>query len=382
MKKALIGIAAVVAVLIATYAWFAWARSSDRGQPQASAVVQKGDLEDTVSATGTLQPRDYVDVGTQVSGQIKKLHVEIGDRVEKGQLLAEIDSTVYLTRVEATQAQLKNQQAQLAERQANLRLAEQKAQRQANMMREQATTAEAVQVAQAELAAAKAQINSLRAQIQQTESTLRGDRANLEYTKIYAPMAGTVVTQAAKEGQTLNANQSAPIVLRIADLSSMTVQTQVSEADVSRLRVGMPVYFTTLGDQRKRWHGKLRQVNPTPEVLNNVVLYNALFDVPNADGTLMTQMTAQVFFVVAEAKDVVLAPLSALQRVANGVFVKVLHEDGTVEERKVQVGTRNRIMAQIVSGLQPGERLATSERAPPGARAASASRMPKMGPRL
>jgi macrolide-specific efflux system membrane fusion protein len=377
MKKALIGFAAVAALLGGAY-WLAWAKPSERGHPQAAALVQTGDLEDTVSATGTLQPRDYVDVGTQVSGQIKQLHAEIGDAVDKGQLLAEIDSTVYLSRVEGTQAQLRHQQAQLAERQANLRLAEQKAQRQANMMREQATTAEAVQVAQAELAAAKAQISSLRAQIQQTQSTLRGDRANLEYTKIYAPMAGTVVTQAAKEGQTLNANQSAPVVLRIADLSSMTVQTQVSEADVSRLRLGMPVYFTTLGDQGKRWYGELRQINPTPEVLNNVVLYNALFDVPNADGTLMTQMTAQVFFVVAEAKDAVLVPLNALDRNT----VRVVREDGSIEHREVQIGTRNRVMAQILSGLEPGERVATSERAPQGARAASAARTPRMGPRL
>ena len=378
MKKALISILAA-AVVAAGGAWYALGKSAARTEPLATAVVQKGALEDTVSATGTLQPRDYVDVGTQVSGQLKTLHVEIGDRVERGQLLAEIDPTVHRARVEATEAQLKNQQAQLAERQANLRLAEQKAQRQANMMREQATTAEAVQVAQAELAAAKAQINSLKAQIQQTRSTLRADRANLEYTKIYAPMAGTVVTQTAKQGQTLNANQSAPIVLRIADLSTMTVQTQVSEADVSRLRVGMPVYFTTLGDQRKRWHGDLRQINPTPEILNNVVLYNALCDVPNADGALMTQMTAQVFFVVAAVQDAVLAPLTAIGR---GNIVRVVHESGEVEERQIKVGTRNRVMAQVLAGLQPGERVATGERAPQGARAASAARTPKMGPRI
>jgi macrolide-specific efflux system membrane fusion protein len=379
MKKALMGVlGAAVLAAAGGGAWLAWSKSAERGQPPATAVVQKGDLEDTVSATGTLQPRDYVDVGTQVSGQLRTLHVEIGERVERGQLLAEIDPTVYLSRVEATQAQLRNQQAQLAERQANLRLAEQKARRQENMMREQATTAEAVQVAQAELAAAKAQINSLQAQIQQTGSTLRGDRANLEYTKIHAPMAGTVVTQNAKQGQTLNANQSAPIVLRIADLSTMTVQTQVSEADVSRLRVGMPVYFTTLGEQRKRWHGELRQINPTPEVVNNVVLYNALFDVPNPDGALMTQMTAQVFFVVAEAKDAVLVPLSALSRNT----VRVVHEDGSVESREVRLGARNRVMAQVLAGLQPGERVVTSERAPQGARAASAARTPKMGPRI
>ena len=354
----------------------------DDVQALATAVVRKGDLEDTVSATGTLQPRDYVDVGTQVSGQLKKLHVEIGERVEQGQLLAEIDATVYRSRVEATEAQLENQQAQLAERQANLRLAEQKALRQQRMMREQATTTEAVEVAQAELAAARAQINSLRAQIQQTQSTLRGDRANLEYTKIHAPMAGTVVTQTAKQGQTLNANQSAPIVLRIADLSTMTVQTQVSEADVTRLRVDMPVYFTTLGDQGKRWYGRLRQVNPTPEILNNVVLYNALFDVPNPDGALMTQMTAQVFFVVAQAKDAVLVPLTAVQRSRDGALAKVVHEDGRIEEREVRLGTKNRVAAQVLAGLAPGERVLTSERPRPGAGAASAARVPKMGPRL
>ena len=377
MRKALIGILGVAAVA-AGGAWLALAKGTDRSPPQASALVQRADLEDTVSATGTLQPRDYVDVGTQVSGQIRKLHVEIGDRVELGQLLAEIDAAVYQSRVEANEAQLRNQRAQLAERQANLQLAEQRAQRQANMMREQATT-EAVQVAQAELAAARAQINALRAQIQQTESTLRGDRANLAYTKIHAPMAGTVVTQNAKQGQTLNANQSAPIVLRIADLSVMTVQTQVSEADVSRLRVGMPVYFTTLGDSRKRWHGTLRQINPTPEVVNNVVLFNALFDVPNPDGALMTQMTAQVFFVVAEAKDALVVPLAAVGR---GGKVQVLREDGSLETREVKLGTRNRVTAQVLAGLQPGERVVTGERAPAGARAASEARMPRMGPRL
>jgi membrane fusion protein, macrolide-specific efflux system len=379
MKKAILGSIVVALVCAGSYgAWRAWAAPSDRGRQQASALVQKGDLEDTVGATGTLQPRDYVDVGTQVSGQVKELHVEIGSRVEKGQLLAELDPTVYLAKVDADQAQLLNLESQLAERQAQLRLAEQKAQRQANMMREQATTAEAVQIAEAELQAAKAQIGSLRAQIQQTRSGLRGDQANLGYTKIYAPMAGTVVSQNAKEGQTLNANQSAPIVVRIADLSIMTVQTQVSEADVSRLRLGMPVYFTTLGDQAKRWHGSLRQVNPTPDVVNNVVLYNALFDVPNSDGALMTQMTAQVFFVVAEAKDAVLVPLSALRKST----VRVLTDDGKVQVREVKLGVANRVVAQVVSGLEPGERVATAEQPQAGKRAASAAPAPKMGPRL
>jgi macrolide-specific efflux system membrane fusion protein len=384
MKKALLSLAAVAVLGAGAYgAWRAWAVPSGRAGAPATALVERGILEDTVSATGTVQPRDYVDVGTQVSGQVKTLHVEIGDVVKKGDLLAEIDPTVYLAKVDADQAQLANLQAQLIDRQAQLKLAEQKAQRQANLMREDATTTEAVQTAQAELESARAQIDSLKAQVQQTRSTLRGDQANLGYTKIYAPMAGTVVTQAAKEGQTLNANQQAPIVMRIADLSTMTVVTQVSEADVPRLRLGMRVYFTTLGDQRKRWYGTLRQIYPTPEVVNNVVLFDALFDVPNPDGTLMTQMTTQVFFVVAEAKDAVLAPLSALRRTGQGRgTVNIVDAEGRTQTREVELGVSNRVSVQVLSGLEPGEQVATSERPQRGARTASAAPTPRMGPRL
>jgi macrolide-specific efflux system membrane fusion protein len=384
MKKLLLSLALVAAVGAGGYgAWRAFASPAERAAGQATALVQRGDIEDSVSATGTLQPRDYVDVGTQVSGQLKTLHVEIGDVVKKGDLLAEIDPTVYLAKVDADQAQLKNLQAQLADRQAQLKLAQQKAQRQANMMREQATTAEAVQTAEAELQSARAQIDALKAQIQQTQSTLRGDQANLGYTKIYAPMPGTVVTQTAKEGQTLNANQSAPIVLRIADLSTMTVQTQVSEADVTRLKLGMPVYFTTLGEQSKRWEGTLRQVNPTPDVVNNVVLYNALFDVPNPDGALMTQMTAQVFFVVAQARDAAIIPAAALHRRQGKATVRVQTDEGRFEQREVELGLVTRVAAEVRSGLQPGERVATVASQPQrGSRAASAAPTPRIGPRL
>lgn len=298
------------------YGWQSWFAPAGVDDRYLSALARRGDLEDTVTATGTLQPKDYVDVGTQVSGQLKKLHVEIGSTVKSGGLLAEIDPTVYVTKVDATNAQLRNQQAQLADRESQLALARLQYERQLGMMAEDATTADALQSAEANLKSVTAQIEALKALIQQTQSSLRGDEANLNYTKIYAPMAGTVVSQAAKQGQTLNANQQAPVVLRIADLSTMTVQTSVSEADVSKLRIGMEVYFTTLGGQSRRWYGKLAQVNPTPQVQNNVVLYDSLFDVPNPSGELMTQMTAQVFFVAAAAKDAVYVPISALRPVA------------------------------------------------------------------
>jgi macrolide-specific efflux system membrane fusion protein len=399
----------------------AWTDRDDAAGPYTVATVQRGDLEDTVTATGILQPREYVDVGTQVSGQIKKLHVEIGSTVKAGQLIAEIDPTVYLSRVEANQAQLRTQQAQLLDRQAQLALAEQQHQRQVNMMKENATTQDALQTAEAALRSAQAQIKVLEAQIEQTQSTLRGDQANLSYTKIYAPMSGTVVAQSAKQGQTLNANQQAPVIVRIADLSTMTVQSQVSEADVSSLHPGMRVYFTTLGNASKRWYGTLRQINPTPDTVNNVVLYGALFDVENRDRVLMTQMTAQVFFVTAEAKNAVLVPLGAVRpagasggerrrggrdagqpraqgkggdagaaidpraRLANGAaVVRVVKTDGSIENRDVRVGVVSRVSAQIVSGLEPGERVVAGQRAatPAPAPRPTPGNRPTTGPRL
>ena len=220
------------------YAWQTWFAQNGLATSVLTAVVTRGNLEDTVTATGTLQPKDFVDVGTQVSGQLKKLLVDIGAVVKAKDLLAEIDPSVYQAKVDGDQAQLLNQQAQLADKQAQLALAELQLTRQQNLTREEATSADALQIAEATRKSALAQLDSIKAQIQQTGSTLRGDEANLGYTKIYAPIAGTVVSQAAKLGQTLNANQQAPIIMRIADLSTMTVEAQVSEADVPKLRIG------------------------------------------------------------------------------------------------------------------------------------------------
>ncbi|MGA0570849.1 efflux RND transporter periplasmic adaptor subunit [Variovorax sp. VNK109] len=306
------GIILGIAVLAAG-GWGAWLKwgAPPKAEEYIFATIQRGDIEDLVSATGSLQPRDYVDVGAQVSGQLKKIHVEVGSEVHEGDLLAEIDAEQSAARVDASRAQLRSYQAQLIERETNLAKAERDYQRQRNLMAEEATTAELVQNAETTLRTSRAQINSLKAQMEQLQASMRVEEANLKYTRIYAPMSGTVVSITARQGQTLNTNQSAPTLLRIADLSLMTVQTQVSEADVSRLRPGMQAYFTTLGSQGRRWYGRLNKIEPTPTVTNNVVLYNAVFEVPNP-GNLMTQMTAQVFFVVAEARDVLVAPMSSL----------------------------------------------------------------------
>lgn len=408
LKRPRVLISGVIVVLL--LGWAVWQWIGDKGATSTTRVtqtVERGNIENLVTATGILQPRDYVDVGAQVSGQLKVLHVDVGSNVKKGDLLAEIDATLYLASVDASRAQLRNQKAQMSERQASLKLAESNFRRQQNLFKEEATTREAFENAEASLAAAKAQIESLSAQIQQTESSLRAEEAKLEYASIYAPMDGTVVSIAAKQGQTLNANQTAPLLMRLADLSVMTVKAQVSEADVGKIKAGMDVYFTTLGSEGRRWYSTLSRIEPTPENLNNVILYNALFDVPNDKRELMSDMTAQVFFVAAQAKNVLTLPMAALtilpprsetravptsessskeQRpsphsgeggvptsspetrtrgpraditpLAEGerrARVNVITASGSVEEKWIVVGVSNRVTAEIKSGLNEGD---------------------------
>jgi macrolide-specific efflux system membrane fusion protein len=406
--------AAVAAVvLIGGATWFFVGRDS----PEDSYITQEvvmGDVEDTVTALGTLQPLQFVDVGTQVSGQLRKIHVTYGQEVKQGDLLAELDPTIYESRKGATEAQLQNLQAQAAQRQAERALAQQQFERQKELLAANATSQDAFDSAESRLKVATAQISALAAQMRQSESTLKGDTANLSYTKIFAPMDGAVVNLIAKQGQTLNANQTAPLILRIADLNTMTVYAQVSEADVPKLKIGMRAYFTTLGVSEKRRYGTLRQIVPTPEVVNNVVLYNCLFDVENPDKDLLPQMSAQVYFLVAEARDVPIVSVSALRPAngprqrpaaagangnasngtdvaansaptpdANGApppgqrrrmrggaggrggpaanpseglhFTVTVLEDGERVQRDVVVGAMNRLVAEIRSGLKAGD---------------------------
>jgi len=367
---------AVLAGMVALL-WFVWLAPDSKGPELVTAPVERGDSEDSVTALGTLEPLNYVDVGTQVSGQLEKLHVEEGEQVEEGQLLAEIDATIYLAKVEATEAQLENLQAQLADREATQVLARLQAERQRNLIKLDATSQESVEQADATLRSATAQIAALKAQIRQLESQLKEARADLSYTRIYAPMTGTVVDQLANQGQTLNANQTAPIIVQIADLSTMTVRTQVSEADITQLQVGMPVWFTTLGQPDVRREGVLRQILPTPEIVNNVVLFNALFDVPNPDGKLLPQMSAQVFFVKAAADNVLTIPVSALKPVerrpgagADQRYRVQVLENGEPQPRVISVGTMTRVSAEVLEGLEEGDEIviAGGSSAPPAER--------------
>ena len=358
LRRPVTGIALLV--LLSGAAYFIWSHyfATTEEVRLPTALVERGNLQDQVTATGTLNPVNHVDVGAQISGQLIRLLVEVGDQVEAGQLLAEIDARVLAANVEASEAQLRAQAAQLRDRESQRQLAQIHYTRQQNLFADQAVTEEALQQAEASLISAEAQVEQLLAQIEQNQSSLAADRANLEYAQILAPISGTVVSVSARQGQTLNANQQAPVILQIADLTQMRVETRVSEADVSRLRPGMNAWFTTLGSANQRWQGELLRIEPTPVVENNVVLYNAPFHVENRRNQLLPQMTAQVFFVVAQAQEALLVPAAALQRQGRDRYqVTVQQDDGQLELRDVRIGVNNRIQAEVLQGLEEGERV-------------------------
>ena len=344
-----------VLLLAAAAGWYGWSTYGKQGATDTvvTETPVRGDIENSVTASGLLSPIKDVDVGAQVSGQLKSLKVEIGDSVKQGQLIAEIDSASIETQIEIAEAEL-----------ANLRGPDDRQDRRrwfsvrANLTRQRALVAgnsaaqSALDEAVAALATAEANVDALKAQIRKQQATLKDARISLGYTKIYAPMTGTIVNTSAKEGQTLNANQTAPTIVTIGDLSTMTVEAEVSEADVGKLKVGMDAYFTLLGQPGKRYPGTLRQIKPTPSTENNVVLYYALFDVPNPEGTLMMNMTAQVFFVQSSAENVLTVPVAAVRSGTDGKSgeVTVVTASGARETRKVETGIRNRVRVEITQG--------------------------------
>jgi macrolide-specific efflux system membrane fusion protein len=305
-------LAAVVLLAAAAGGYWYFGREVEVEDEPLLAQVRMGSIENTISASGNLKPSNFVDVGAQVSGILQILHVEVGDVVEQGQLLAEIDARVQAERVNASRASLDSQKAQIDARASALELARLNARRQEGLRAENATSQLEYDTAMNNLANAEANLIQLQKQIEQSEAGLKNEETQLDFTKIYAPVSGTVTAILLNEGRTLNAVQMAPTILTIADLDTMTVQTQISEADVGKVKAGMPVYFTTLGNGNRRWYSTVRQILPTPTILNNVVLYTGLFDIENPDGILLPEMTTQVYFVSSSAENVLVVPMGAL----------------------------------------------------------------------
>ncbi|MBH3468122.1 efflux RND transporter periplasmic adaptor subunit [Pseudomonas carnis] len=367
----------VVACLIPIVAFATWQGLTPGRDALATVTVTRADIENSVTALGTLQPRRYVDVGAQASGQIRKIHVEAGDQVQEGQLLVEIDPATQKAKLDASRYAIENLQAQLQEQKAQHQLAHQKYQRQQRLSAGNATREEDVQTSKAELSATQARVQMFQAQIRQAQASLRSDEAELGYTRIYAPMTGTVVAVDARVGQTLNAQQQTPLILRIAKLSPMTVWAEVSEADIGHVKPGMSAYFTTLSGGSRRWTSTVRQILPIPpKPLNEtqgsgspsstsksgtgrVVLYTVLLDVDNADNALMAEMTTQVFFVASQVKNALSVPVAALQSVPGSAaqIARVVAKNGAIEDREVRLGISDRLRVEVLEGLNEGDHL-------------------------
>lgn len=340
----------------------------------ATAVVVRGDIEATVLANGVLKASKLVSVGAQVSGQIKSLAVRLGDEVRRGQMVAEIDSVPQRNALREAEASLENVKAQRRSKIATLKQARLAFERQKRMLAQDASPREAYENAEATLATTEADIAALAAQITQAEIAVDKARTNLGYTRIVAPMDGTVVALLVEEGQTVNAAQTTPTLIKVAQLDTMTVEAEISEADVVRVRPGLPAHFTILGDPDTRFRAELRAIEPAPASIEKettssslssssssssdaAVYYNGLLDVANPDRRLRIDMTAEVSIVLARAERVLLVPSSALLKKPGGTTVTVLSADGTLQTRPVKVGIDTNIRAQVVDGLTEGDKV-------------------------
>ena len=362
----------LVVVLLAAGGWyFLFADLGDASEDQAprrSATIGHRSLGDLVTASGTLKPSRLVEVGAQVSGQLQKLHVNVGDMVVKGNLLAEIDATIQRNLVEASRASLRAQEAQLEVQRSALGLAEAEAARQERLRADRATTEVEYERARDALVRARGAMVQLESQIASQRARLTSDEAALGYSSIYAPSDGTVLQVLATEGQTLTATYVTPVILHLADLSTLTVEAKVAEANIGKLEPGMGVHFTTLGGRGRRWHGTLDQILPRAQTDGNVVTYTALFDVDNADGALRADMTVQVFFELTAPRQILAVPLEMLTdfgerdpETGTPAQVRVQYPDGQVEVREIAIGETSHTYAEVLSGLAEGDRVVAPE---------------------
>ena len=395
-RTVLAAAATVILALVAMVATSHYldARATANGTAFITAEARVRPLERTVLASGVLEPARLVSVGARASGQVMKLHVKVGDAVMAGQPIAEIDSQPQRNTVNNAEAALESVKAQRASRRVGLRQAEQVLTRQTRLLAVDATSRDLHESAEAARDALVADIAALDAQVRQAAAAVETARTDLGYTRIVAPIAGVVVAVVTEEGRTVNAYQSAPTIVMLAELDRMRVKAEISEADVTRVRPGQKVWFTILGEPGKRYYGTLEAVQPAPEsiaekaeqqlagsgqqtaVTNTAVYYNGLFHLPNPDGELRPMMTAQVHIVLGEVSEALAIPMTALGGLpddatvgsaatvdASEQTVRVVDADGKVLTRRVRTGLDNGVLVEIVEGLAVGERVVVGDSA-------------------
>jgi len=367
-RKVFYALIIVLLILLAGAAYGVHSIMSGTAAPLISQAIGRGDIEKTVLATGILKPSAQVNVGAQVNGQLKKLYVRAGDRVTKGQLLAEIDPTLQQSELRKSEAEL---DSAVAQKQASLYTLTQyqlELKRQLQMDRDGSGTKSNLEQAQAKVDTQKAQIKVNEAQIVQAQMALETAKANLGYTRILAPVDGQVLGIVTKEGQTVVSSQTAPTILVLANVDTMTVQTRISETDILKVHPGQPLWFYVVADPKHRYQSVMGTLQDAPnDALQDestssqtqqpsAVYYNGVFSVPNPDHLLRTSMTAQVFIITEQAKNVLRLPVMALgQPLGDDRFqVQVVNGDKT-EQRVIRAGINDRQFVEVKDGLSEGE---------------------------
>lgn len=360
-------IAIVVLAGLAGGAWYYFGRSQAEPAPPTVAVT-RGDIQQTVLASGSLEANSVTSVGAQVSGRIETLHVKLGDTVKKGDPIADIDSLDQENAVKSAQAALANMKAQRLGKLADQTQAQQTLTRTEQLLKQNLKSQADYDSAKAAVDAAAASLAALDAQISQAELAVDSANLNLSRTKITSPVDGTVVAVLVSEGQNISSAQNSPTIVKVADLDTMVIKAQISEADVTRVQPGQKAYFTILGEPNNQIEATLRSIEPAPDAIStadsgisssdNAIYYNGRFEVKNSDHKLRIAMTAKITIVLQDAPDALLLPSSVLGTAnrQGKYFVRVL--DPKTEEvtpHEVTVGINNNINAQITGGLNEGD---------------------------
>ena len=366
-----IGLLAVAA--LAAGMWW-WLKPKNEINYLTEPVVRTS-IAQTVSATGEISAAQLVDVGAQASGQIKKLHVTLGQQVKKGDLIAEIDSTSQLNNLNTNKAKLDTYQAQLVSAEIALRSADKKYQREQALWKEEDTSREALEDAQDAFAAAKASVAELKSSIRQTQIAINTAEADLGYTRITAPMDGTVVAIPVEEGQTVNANQTTPTIVQVADLSTMLNKMQIAEGDVNKVKAGMKLTFTTLSQPDNVREATLESIDPglttmsqgsyttSTDTTDSAIYYYARSLVPNEDNVLHIGMTTENTIIINQAEKVLAVPKLAVKQRGGKQYVRVLGENKQPQEKEITTGLSDTMNTEVKSGLGEGENVIISEAA-------------------
>lgn len=393
----------VALVLAAAAVWVKLTYFTATEPSYVTTPVKTGNVEVTVLANGILKPTGLVAVGAQVSGRITAVNVVAGQKVKAGDLIAQIDSASQQSDLDKAKAALDDIRAQLDEKQATLTYAQSALAREQRTLEQSASSAADYDQAVETVAVTKAQIAQIQAQIRENEVAVSSAQTALDYTRITAPTDGTILQVVVQAGQTVNAVNSAPTIAVMGNTDTMQVQADISEADVVKVKPGLPVEFTILGDPDHPYRTTLQSIDPAPITLkddsafsttsssstssssssSSAIYYTGLLTVPNPDGRLRTYMTAEVHIILGAAKNVLTLPAMALgAAAADGHYtVRVLGPDGKPARRKITIGLNDKVTAEVTSGLAEGDEviIGNAGTSAPGTTRSTRPRMPPMG---